>query len=142
MHRFKGIHIVSRFMTNLFSLGNALAITVCPFVFYLNKNVKANVITRNHESIHIRQQMECAVVGMLLGAFTGALFHVMWLILPGALLFYALYFAEFIFRLIQYGNTHTAYREISFEREAYMNANLTSYIYLRKPFSWIKYISY
>lgn len=139
--KFKGLHVVSRFFTNLFSMCSAIAVTIFPFVFYLNKNVKANSITRNHESIHIRQQMECTVVGLLVSTIQVSLFRVtMWVILPGALLFYLIYLTDFVVKYFVYKDWNTAYREISFEREAYLNANIESYIGFRKPFSWIKYL--
>ena len=71
--------------------------------------------TINHESIHTEQMKEL-------------------LYIP----FYILYFIEWIIRL--FTNTSSAYRSISFEREAYMNECNYNYIPNRKKFSWIKYI--
>jgi len=139
--KFKGIHVVSRLIVNVTTFGSAIAITLFPFVFYLNKNVRANDITRNHESIHIRQQMECAVVGLVVSTILSLLFRVtMWMLIPGALLFYLVYIVDYIVKYFVYKDWNTAYREISFEREAYLNANIESYIGFRKPFSWIKYL--
>jgi hypothetical protein len=69
-----------------------------------------------HESIHIEQQKE-----------------LLWL--P----FFILYFLEYLFRLIQYRNSHQAYKNISFEREAYTNQSDEWYLNERKPFAFIKY---
>ncbi len=72
----------------------------------------------NHEMIHYYQQREI-------------------LVLP----FFLWYGVEFLFRLIQYRNWKKAYRNISFEREAY--ANEVNYDYLRNVrvrFAWIKYL--
>lgn len=71
----------------------------------------------NHEEIHERQQKEM-------------------LILP----FFVWYVLEFIFRLFQYWNWNKAYRNISFEREAYANGNNLDYLTTRKHYSWLKYI--
>ncbi|MBQ0111961.1 MAG: hypothetical protein KBT03_02415 [Bacteroidales bacterium] len=70
-----------------------------------------------HERIHSRQMLE-----MLF------LFVYLW------------YVVEFAFRLIQYRNWQKAYRNISFEREAYKNQNNSSYLKERKLFAWVKYL--
>ena len=70
-----------------------------------------------HEEIHSRQQKE-----MLL------FFFFLW------------YGFEFFFRLIQYRNWDRAYRNISFEREAYANDHNLNYLNERKHFSWFNYI--
>lgn len=51
--------------------------------------------------------------------------------------FYILYLLEWLYRLIQKGN---AYRNISFEKEAYNNENDMNYLDKREHFSWIEYI--
>lgn len=56
------------------------------------------------------------------------------------LFFYLWYGLEYIFKLMYYHfDTHKAYRNISFEREAYLYMNDMSYINRMKPFSFIKY---
>lgn len=71
-----------------------------------------------HEKIHTRQQLEL-------------------LIIP----FYLLYILEWLFRLLQYRNAFQAYKNISFEREAYENMNDESYLEGRKKYAWMKYVS-
>lgn len=71
----------------------------------------------NHEEIHERQQKEM-------------------LIIP----FFVWYALEFIFRLIQYRNWDKAYRNISFEREAYANEYNLDYLPTRKHFAWFNYL--
>lgn len=71
----------------------------------------------NHERIHTRQEIEL-------------------LFIP----FYILYILEWLFRLIQYRNFDKAYRNISFEREAYRNGNDLTYLNSRKLFSWLRYL--
>lgn len=71
----------------------------------------------NHERIHVRQQLEL-------------------LILP----FYIWYALEFILRWIQYKEIHKAYRNISFEREAYSNEANLHYLKNRKCWSFAGYL--
>lgn len=70
-----------------------------------------------HEEIHIRQQKEMLVI-----------FFMLW------------YGIEWLLRLIQYRNRMTAYKNISFEREAYDNMSNIGYLNTRKAYSFIKYI--
>ena len=92
-------------------------ITIFPFVFIRYKEDRENVVLINHERIHLRQQLEL-------------------LILP----FFILYVLEFIFRLFEYKNFNIAYRNISFEREAYSNEKNLQYLTNRKLFSFAKFI--
>lgn len=71
----------------------------------------------NHEETHSRQQKEM-------------------LILP----FFVWYALEFTIRLCQYRNWHDAYRNISFEREAYANEYDMGYLSTRKHFAWFNYL--
>jgi len=74
------------------------------------------VVKENHERIHLRQQAEL-------------------LVLP----FYLIYLLEYIVRVIQYRNSQLAYRNISFEREAYENEDDLDYLKKRKLWSFMKY---
>ena len=71
----------------------------------------------NHEKIHLRQQLEL-------------------LILP----FYIFYTIEFLVRLIQYKNWYLAYKNLSFEREAYYNEFNLNYLKQRRIWQFIKYL--
>lgn len=51
--------------------------------------------------------------------------------------FYLFYVIEWIVRLFMKGN---AYRNISFEREAYGNEGNGSYLNSRRPFAWLEYL--
>lgn len=68
----------------------------------------------NHESIHIKQQQELLVIP-----------------------FYIWYLTEWFIRLFFKDN---AYRNISFEREAYSNEDNLDYLKTRKWYSFLKYI--
>ncbi|MEX0995648.1 MAG: hypothetical protein WDZ45_01210 [Flavobacteriaceae bacterium] len=71
----------------------------------------------NHERIHLRQQLEL-------------------LILP----FYLWYGLEFLLRLLYFRNRYKAYRNISFEREAYSNEADLYYLKRRKFWAFIGYL--
>lgn len=91
--------------------------TLFPFVFVKESLDKKNPVFVNHERIHLRQQIEL-------------------LIIP----FFVLYFMEFLVRLIQYGNKDLAYRNISFEREAYAKEKDLDYLKQRNFWKFLKYI--
>ncbi len=92
-------------------------ITVYPFIFAREKHLRTHKTFVNHEKIHLRQQIEL-------------------LILP----FFIWYVLEFLVRLIQYKNRKKAYRNISFEREAYANESNPDYLTNRKFFSFFNYL--
>lgn len=92
-------------------------ITLFPFVILKNSLDRQNRVLVNHEKIHIRQQLE-------------------FLIIP----FFLWYFVEYGLRLIQYKNKNVAYRNISFEREAYSNEFNLDYIKNRKLWDFKKYL--
>ena len=71
----------------------------------------------NHESIHTAQMKEMLYV-----------------------FFYLWYVIEWLVRLVQYRNAHTAYRNIGFEREAYMNQGSMGYLQGRGCYAWVKYL--
>lgn len=92
-------------------------ITVFPFVFLKFRHLKTDSILINHEKIHLKQQLEM-------------------LLLP----FYIFYFIEFIIRLFQYKEWNKAYRNISFEREAYLNEGNLEYLKSRPIWTFLKYL--
>jgi hypothetical protein len=83
------------------------------FLFTRDKR-KVTERTVRHESIHARQMWELLVVG-----------------------FYVWYFVEWLVRLFFKGN---AYRNISFEQEAYSNQDGLDYLRQRKVFAFLKYL--
>lgn len=92
-------------------------ITLFPFIILTSKLLKEDSVVINHEKIHIRQQLEL-------------------LIIP----FFIWYFFEFIFRYIKYNNWNQAYRNISFEKEAYQNEGNFKYLRKRGLCQFLKYI--
>ena len=73
-----------------------------------------NKIDINHETIHTKQMQELLYI-----------------------FFYLWYIIEYLIRLIIYKNTKLAYKNISFEREAYQNQNDLDYLSNRKHYSWL-----
>lgn len=75
---------------------------------------KITATVLNHETIHTRQMKEMANI-----------------------FFYLWYFVEWLIRLFGRGS---AYRRISFEREACLHEQDKSYLKRRKPYEWIRYL--
>jgi len=94
-----------------------VGITLWPFIVMKNKGLKNDAVFINHERIHLRQQLEL-------------------LVLP----FFLWYGIEFCVRCIQYKNAYTAYRNISFEREAYKNEENLDYLKRKKFWSFIHFL--
>ena len=92
-------------------------LTIYPFVFLKHQKLKSDIFLINHERIHLRQQIEL-------------------LILP----FYIIYVMEFLFRLLQFRGWKKAYRNISFERECYLNESNLNYLKTRKFWSFLNYV--
>jgi hypothetical protein len=92
-------------------------LTLYPFVFLKDKADKGNVVLLNHERIHIRQQIELLVVP-----------------------FYVWYSLEYFIRLIQFRDRNLAYRNISFEREAYQNEKNLHYLKQRSFWRFMNYL--
>ncbi len=91
-----------------------LGMALFPFVLIKEKPRKTLL---NHEAIHLRQQMEL-----------------------GILPFYVWYLIEYAIRRIKFGNHYLAYRNISFEREAFANEKDTKYLRRRQYWQFLKYL--
>ena len=70
-----------------------------------------------HETIHFQQQLEMLVIP-----------------------FYIIYILEYVIKALYYFNIEKAYRNISFEREAYQYELDKDYLKTRKRYNWIKLI--
>lgn len=97
---------------NITLLGGCKAINLFGFLI-ARKNARIDDITINHEEIHTAQMRELLYV-----------------------FFYIAYVIEWLIRLFMRGN---AYRNISFEREAYSNEKDIGYLSKRKIFQFHKY---
>lgn len=92
-------------------------LAIFPFVFVKYRVYKKNLVFLNHERIHLKQQIEM-------------------LFFP----FFIWYTVEFLLRYFQFKNWNLAYRNISFEREAYANEKNLDYIRHRTYWGFLKYI--
>ncbi len=92
-------------------------LTLFPFVILKEKRDVLNRVIMQHEKIHIRQQVE-------------------FLVLP----FFIWYGMEYLIRILQYKHKHLAYRNISFEREAYANESQKDFLQKRQFWNFLNYI--
>ncbi len=83
-------------------------------ILFVRGNARISERTIIHEAIHTAQMKEMLYI-----------------------FFYLWYVVEWIIRLFMKGN---AYRNISFEREAYKHQNELDYDKLRNRFEWLKHI--
>ena len=86
-------------------------------VIFARKGRTLSPKTKNHEYIHTMQMKEMLYI-----------------------FFYIWYVLEWIVRLIQYCNFNKAYKDISFEREAFDKQLNYKYKNERKHYSWWKYL--
>lgn len=84
------------------------------------KNTSIKDYQLNHENIHLQQMKDFWIFGYLL--------------------FYLLYFIEWLLKIPFYFFGYSSYRSISFEQEAFKNQWDLDYLHNRKRFVWIKYI--
>lgn len=88
-----------------------------PFILVRDKQLLNNADFINHEHIHLRQQAEM-------------------LVLP----FYVWYLTEFFLRWLIYRNTYLAYKNISFEREAYTHETDLDYLSKRSFWAFLHFL--
>ena len=104
---------VNRFLLRKKFLGIAL----WPFIIIRKKELLNDAEFLNHEKIHLRQQAEMFVV-----------------------FFYVWYVLEFLVRWLQYKNRYEAYKNISFEREAYTHEKDLNYLKKRSFFGFTNFL--
>ncbi len=100
-----------------FPLKGYIAINICGLIFARSEYKPISDTDKHHELIHTRQIIELLFV-----------------------FFYLWYGLEWLIRLIQYRNRKAAYKNISFEREAYINDHNKYYLKNRKLYSFIHYL--
>ena len=96
---------------------NYNGMTLWPFVVLKHHSLKEDAVFLNHEKIHLRQQAELLIV-----------------------FFYIWYALEFLLRWLQFGNRYKAYRNISFEREAYYHESEMDYLKKRNIYRFLKFM--
>ena len=89
------------------------AITLVPFVFYNGKPLVVREL--RHETVHLWQQLALFVV-----------------------LFYMLYFVFWMYGLVRYRDFDRAYREIPFERSAYILEKEQCVSPFRQSYHWLR----
>ncbi len=87
------------------------------FAFFAKAWDEVSPRLENHEAIHYWQQLEM-------------LFVLQWL----------WYGIEYLVKRVKYKSHDAAYKNLSFEREAYDNDDSLEYLKSRKRFAWIKYL--
>jgi len=86
-------------------------------ILFVRKDSVINAKIINHEEIHSAQMKEMLYI-----------FYYIW------------YLIEWFIKLILYWNNKFAYRNISFEQEAYAHENNMDYLKNRKHFYWMKFV--
>lgn len=115
------------------------ALTVWPFIFVRNGKTLTNRGER-HETTHALQQIELAIVGLILATISLIFGYGWWslLFLP---LFFWLYALEFLVKLpFCKFDTLRAYMSISTEQEAYEHQDEFGYNNVRKHFAFSKFL--
>lgn len=97
--------------------GTYWAINLFGVVFAKRQQGELGSVECNHEFIHTLQQRELLFLG-----------------------FYLLYLVEWGIGLLRYRDRHVAYRNISFEREAYAHQDDMNYARLRPRFGWARFL--
>lgn len=105
-------------------------------ILFARKKARIDKTTLNHESIHSAQIAEVMIASvpfaLLLWLFTNV-----WL---GILLFIASYYLWYVFEWLIRLPKGNAYKNISFEREAYDNENYSDYLKERRLFAFLDYL--
>nr|WP_299101824.1 hypothetical protein [uncultured Winogradskyella sp.] len=93
-----------------------VGITIFPFVLLKFEGLRGSKTLLNHEKIHLKQQIELLIVP-----------------------FFIIYVIEFLIKLVTYRNWDLAYKNISFEREAYANEKDLDYLKSKSFYSFVNY---
>lgn len=95
---------------------NYVGLSLWPFIILKHDALKEDIVLINHEKIHLKQQQELLIF-----------------------FFYILYISEWLLRTLMYLDSYKAYRNISFEREAYVNEKNLDYLDNRRTFGFLRY---
>ena len=106
-----------KFKGFIFSISKLWVEGIALFPFILLRTKSPSRFLINHERIHLRQQLEMAIIP-----------------------FYVWYLIEYLIRLAQYKKHYLAYLHISFEREAYQNQGNLDYLKNRGFWAFLKYL--
>lgn len=87
-----------------------------PFILVKDRKYKNDAAFVNHERIHLSQQLELLVLG-----------------------FYIAYLINYLINRFKYKTHDEAYRNIVFEKEAYLMEADLGYLKRRKLWGWLKF---
>lgn len=95
----------------------------------------------NHENIHTQQLIECFIAGAIIIFAICAIFDysLLWMLISPAT-FYILYCLEYVAIRLFHKKQSNAYKDVSFEEEAWLNQNNLDYVKSRIPFNWIRFV--
>lgn len=94
----------------------------------------------NHEGTHLRQEIELAAIGAVIGLAMLILGSGWWSVLP-LFLFYWWYGVEFLLKLpFCRFKVNRAYMSVSLEQEAYAYHFDNTYLERRRYFAWLRFI--
>ena len=113
----KPIILVSSTFLNLISSPGIIGMTLFPFIIVRHKDLLEDKKLINHETIHIYQQIQMLI-----------------------LFFYIWYLSEFLIKWVRFGSKDEAYRNISFEKEAYANEHNLDYLKNRPFWAHLKWL--
>ena len=120
------------------------AITLLYNSFFKNRRNECYPEDINHERIHQIQQIECSIIGLILGIILWLSFDISlwWVLVPTLGFFYLWYGIEYLIILcfVKWNKQNERYHDVSFEEEAHNNDKDLDYLEDRKPFAWFKYI--
>lgn len=96
----------------------------------------------NHERIHLVQQLECIILGLILNILIWYFIDPIWFLnfyFIGMGLYGIIYYGHWLInKLNKQTPNMEAYRNICFEREAYANENNLMYRKNRKILAWLR----
>ena len=131
-------------VAKLFLFPTYTAVTLLYNSFFKKDEDDYSMDDINHECIHQVQQMECSVIGLVLGLVLCGLLNLSlwWVLILGLGFFYIWYGIEYLIILCfaKWDKQNERYHDVSFEEEAHNNDGDWDYLEDRKPFAWIKYI--
>ena len=117
------------------------AITILPFIFARNSAKWLKDYVLNHETIHLRQQLEVLIVAFVFILAMILIFGISWWWMSASLLvYYAWYVAEWLIRWAVCHDRNLAYKNIAVEQEAYLNEHDMGYLKDRRLFAWVEYL--
>ena len=112
---------MKKIYNNIIPFQGYKAMTVWPVIFVRSDaRERFIIVDENHESIHGYQQKEMLVVGAVITIILFLLGCGWWSLLALPVFFWW-YIIEWFMRFLIYSDQAEAYRNISFEQEAYLN---------------------